>query len=74
MRDVFVVEILIFVCFNYVLGWCVICMWVCVCEYRFQQRSEVSDPLLLELQMVVSQPDTGAGSQLHILWKSSKCL
>lgn len=41
-------------------------VWVCAHERRCPQREEASDPLALQLQVIVS-------CLMSILWKSSMC-
>lgn len=46
-------------------------MWVCVPECGCPRRSEASEYLELELQMIVEQPDMRAGNQLRFFERAA---
>lgn len=46
-------------------------MWVCVPECGCTWRSEASEHLELELQMMVEQPDMRAGNQLRFFERAA---
>lgn len=67
-KDLFILNACMYVCMH-VNAWVHVCAIMCV---QCRGQKEVSDPVKLEIQVVVSC-HTGAGHQTQVICKSSKC-